>query len=532
MEYIQEAKLNTISNLFFDEISKSVFYMHQDRLYISTQHKSLNLSPYSKDLSKPIHKASIDEPREILICEQKPNRLSVFGIKEISRNKINLKSPALGFHLARNRAVSWDLCVITGIGLEFFKLDEDLKLISKILIPLPISFYHFDVITGLIVLYSIKQALVYQTYLRKITLLSKYSMEGNIRELAGVNNLLSYNLPQLDSSCLMVASMYGKAYLLQLDGFSGVLTIYKKDKIKYELAVEPGAYSMRVIDSLIILQNYGLQESTIIDIFSNPPAFKLNHRGTFELNPVLILLSHQHALDLTEKKFLRFKIEPKDWVTQMPSLEYSVLFMLRRESKCEEALALLRQAITQKVNLTQVIHKIVKRLDKIPMLSQDLLYSKVFLVSYKEDKSSENLELTNALLAYIKELTLMDIPIDTSLEVLLIKALIRSGSYGLVQDLIHFKVITDSKDVAYLLFELSKRNLFPFGYLLGIDMLCRLNLYVMAMDNMILNGDMYETITMINNHPCPGYDVNKLNKDTADLYTNISIQEFLRDNIY
>ena len=90
-------------------------------------------------------------------------------------------------------------------------------------------------------------------------------MEDNIGELPGVNNLLKYSLPQLDCIYMMLSSIYDKVYLLFLDGFHGIFRVYKKNEIKYEINIEPGAYGVRVIDNLIILQNYGSQESTVID---------------------------------------------------------------------------------------------------------------------------------------------------------------------------------------------------------------------------------------------------------------------------
>ena len=128
-----------------------------------------------------------------------------------------------------------------------------------------ISYYHIDLISGIIALYSINNVFLYTLYKKKAEVLSKFPMEDNIGELPGVNNLLKYSLPQLDCIYMMLASIYDKVYLLFLDGFHGIFRVYKKNEIKYEINIEPGAYGVRVIDNLIILQNYGSQESTVID---------------------------------------------------------------------------------------------------------------------------------------------------------------------------------------------------------------------------------------------------------------------------
>ena len=131
MELITEAKWGNTNNLFFDDLSKCLFYIHQDRLHFPGGQNSINLSPYSSSFSKPILKASIDELREVLVCQFKPQKLKILGIKMVKFFKLKLHSPILGFHLARNRAVLWDLCVITTSTMEFYKLEEEFKPNSK-----------------------------------------------------------------------------------------------------------------------------------------------------------------------------------------------------------------------------------------------------------------------------------------------------------------------------------------------------------------------------------------------------------------
>ena len=214
----------------------------------------------------------------------------------------------------------------------------------------------------------------------------------------------------------------------------------------------------------------------------------------------------------------------------MPSLQYSILFLLRRSLQLEYAFNLIKSAIVDNCNIDIVLHSIVNRLHRIPIISQDQLHSKIFFPCFKEASKPEY--LTKSLLLYCKELIFNEIPIELSLQMLLIKGLILSKNYCILQDLATYHIINDSKDIAMLLVDLSKKKQFPYGYLLGIDMLFRMKLYTIAMDVMISNGDMMETMMMLSNHPCPGYDLNKLHRDTNDLYTNIMIQEFIKENIY
>jgi hypothetical protein len=160
------------------------------------------------------------------------------------------------------------------------------------------------------VFYSNGQAYLYTTYSEKIKLINKLPFENNIRSLPGVINLLLYEQPPLDWKFLVLANIYNKPYLLHLDGFQGLLTVYYKNSIEYKFEIETGAYNLRVSDNLIILQNYGLQESTIIDWLCEPKRFKISHRGTFEINPTFLSVSYEHCLDLDNKTFLKLKIKP------------------------------------------------------------------------------------------------------------------------------------------------------------------------------------------------------------------------------
>ena len=354
-------------------------------------------------------------------------------------------------------------------------------------------------------------------------------MDDNIGELPGNSNLLQYSQPQLDCKYLSLVNIYSKVYLLHLDAFQGLLCIYKKDKVKHRVNVDPGAYAVRVIDNLIILQNFGLQESTVIDWLSTPMMFKLHHRGSFEINPTLIAVSQEFSLDIEEKVLKRLKLEPLAWVSSMPEVQYAILFLLRRNLCSESALNLLKTAITERKNIDVVLHDLVNG-ESVPALSQELLYTKVFLPCFKEGQSLDI--LAKAMLIYVKELVFKEVPLEISLQMVLMKALVKSQGFCILQDLVTYHIISDSKEIAMLLIELAKRERFQYGFMLGIDMLNRMKLQTLVMDVLIANGDMFETMGLLNGHPCPGYDLGKLHKDISDGYTNTIIHEFLRENTY
>ncbi|OMJ67793.1 hypothetical protein SteCoe_34948 [Stentor coeruleus] len=530
MEFTQVSKWNNLSNLFFDEYEKTVFYIHSDRLYISGAHNYINLSPYSKYVSRPIFKAAVDEARETLILELKQKKLHIFALKEICTNKIRVKHEILGFFPAKHRAISWELCIITINSLEFVKIDDDLKTNFKFSASHSISYYNVDVFTGILVLYSVNSAVVYTTYEKKPRVLVKIPLDYHIAQLPGVTNLFQYNLPQLDYKFLLVVNVYSKMYLLNLDGFSGVLQIYSVSGNKEEIYIDSGAYNVRVIDNLIILHNFGLQESTIIDWLSEPKYFKINHRGSFELNPTLVRLSNEHALDVQSRQFLKLKLEPLSWIDSLPNIQYAIDFYLRRQGTLPSSLNLMKEAILSNKSIEFILKKLVRKEEHIPLITQDQIYTSVFLQCFKENCDLSY--LTKAILLYCKELIFNNITLELQLEMLVIRVLIKAQDFVALQDLITYHIIADSKDIALLIVDLSKRSTFQYGYLLGIDMLYRLKLYTIAMDVMISQGDYVETMNLLMDHPCPGYDLSKLHKDSNDAYTNMIIQEFLKDNIY
>ncbi|RZF36330.1 hypothetical protein LSTR_LSTR014828 [Laodelphax striatellus] len=80
--------------------------------------------------------------------------------------------------------------------------------------------------------------------------------------------------------------------------------------------------------------------------------------------------------------------------------------------------------------------------------------------------------LVSILFEYFRSLTDLQIPIDNSLQVLLIESLVQQKAYFQLLQFLQYHVVSDSKNLACLL--LSLENLFPAAHQLGVDMLQRL----------------------------------------------------------
>jgi hypothetical protein len=204
--------------------------------------------------------------------------------------------------------------------------------------------------------------------------------------------------------------------------------------------------------------------------------------------------------------------------------------LLRRKKYVAEGLLQLKTFLIQEKNVEPVVRRLVKQEDNVALISQSQFLTQVLIPCSKELKNLKF--LVKFLLVFMKELIFANVPVESELQIWAVKLLIKTNELLALQDLVSFHIIDDSKDTAQLMIELSKRQHFSYGYLLGIDMLSRLKLSSLVMDAMITHGDFYETIHLLNERPCPGYDLGKLNRETHDLYTNQMIQTFLKQNIY
>jgi hypothetical protein len=106
----------------------------------------------------------------------------------------------------------------------------------------------------------------------------------------------------------------------------------------------------------------------------------------------------------------------------MPNIQYSILFLIRRALGIDSALELLKTAICDNKIVDSVLIKFIKPENRIPLITQDLLNSKVFLVCYKTNLES----LIKAVIFYCKELIFNGIKIEICIQMLLIKALIKT----------------------------------------------------------------------------------------------------------
>ena len=502
MEYLEIRKFPGHSNLFYDYINKSNFYIHHDRLFVSGTHKSLNLSPYSKYISRPIIGASLSSSFDTLALQTKSQVVHLVSTASVCASKIKCKANVLGFFFSTSKTKSWDLLVITNQNIQVYVLEKELKSVLKHQNNINIDSYICDPGLGYLATISSNNLILFsiKNKDKKPQQISKFQVGQPIAQSLGSSNLFTFPQAELDSKIISIGLFYDKVYLVSLDGFNGTLTLLKKDSVKYSFDIDPGAYNVRVIDNLIVLHNFGLQESTIIDRLHNPISFKVNHRGTFELNPSFVQIDQKLSFDLASATILELRLNPQILKDQIQNPSESIIFLLRREKSLTEGLALLKSYITQEKNIEAVLKRIVKGEDNIKSVAQSQILNQVILPCSKEAKDLKF--LSKILVIYIRELIFADIKIHQDIQISSVKVLIKANELLLLQDLLSYHIIDDSQEIAQLMIELSRRRKFSYGFMLGIDMLCRLRLNDMVMDQIIANGEFYDVAGIGYERPC------------------------------
>ncbi|XP_075224083.1 regulator of MON1-CCZ1 complex protein bulli [Lycorma delicatula] len=98
------------------------------------------------------------------------------------------------------------------------------------------------------------------------------------------------------------------------------------------------------------------------------------------------------------------------------------------------------------------------------------IFSKMVVLT--ENQNNTQREMVWVLMEYFRSLSDFQIPIDNSLQVLIINSLVQHKAYYQLHQLLQYHVVSDSKHLACLL--LSLENLYPAAHQLAIDMLQRL----------------------------------------------------------
>ena len=410
-------------------------------------------------------------------------------------------------------------------------------------------------------------------------------------------NLLQFDLIPLDNIQLKISKIYGITYLLDLGGLIGVLFLYKIDqeeqtRLVMTIRFKPGGYSLRIQDNLIILHNYGPQETLIFDIKNNSKADQcfiiVKHQGAIdsrfncyqvqylsEIDPNFPAVDKYYYLNNIDRKLLILKVDPLFLIEQYPDSLESILFLLRRKNKyLKDALFLLKKCLERKicihklVNFFQAINKIYKETamlrnnnrnfdpreilkikennckkkkienssenqlkskSGITILLQSDMYISVFKPFYKNIKDYPY--LSNVLISYIQSLVAQELHVHISHQHLLVKILLKLENYQLIRYLLQYQIITNHLDIAMLLTRLNENHqkMYPELFNSGIDMLYQLKQFSSLVKTFTEKGDFFDALTVVTSYE-DKYDLDHLINASIDTLYEEIVKETLQNH--
>ena len=352
---------------------------------------------------------------------------------------LSLESYQHTVHQGKNRRIlgyfwiknvnSNDLVVIDTSGVEFFKLQKaNLKLISVKHYQMTIGHYWYsgrDSIL-LVALSPPKLGQFCSFFLNhhgksvpsvKFSLdlapcvTDKWTVSGK-----GVSSLSVFeeNLNENSPHEVALVNLYGLSYLVHMQSLSGNLKIYrfKHDEISLmkEFSLTAGQYGVRCIDNLVLMQNYALQETYVLDvkgtgqgkkpfcifwnnmkntlptlslklrIFIEKPKVLVNANFLYDgkvikdlasftcskdvqdsvieckmsLNPSLVYVDHDICVDIKEGRCYKLKFSPLSTAEQLSNKSDSLLFLFRRKGLQVQAFEYFRLCLQNGMSLAQV----------------------------------------------------------------------------------------------------------------------------------------------------------------------------------
>lgn len=495
-----------------------------------------------------------------------------------------------------------DLVVIDTLGIEFYKLFPKL---SKILTvkgyQLPIGHYWYEGTEGVIVVASSPPKLgQFSTFFVNQNKGAKFfngqrficdltpsvtdkwtESPPNIASLVGISEVAAGSSPHSVS----LAYFYGCTYFIHVQCQTGKLILFKLTHEKITKSEENmqfpvGQYGIRILDNLLILQNYSLQESYIVDIRSgkyqnkafftfwnsmkeslpevsvkiSPDKFdknglvetrffydkriignialckdirSLNGAGAECAHPLdssLLYIDKDICIDTTQGRCYKLTLQVPSILTH-PDKTETILFLLRRKdckliafnylkisirnsislSNLSNFFAIIggfyKVAALEKKNRTQTIGKFPSFTRKPSSSSESdfkveegmivLLQSDVFSLIFQalyEDGTVNLLYLSQCIQEYIRSLVMQDIQVQQNLYMLLIKVLIKGKYIERLKQLLQYRVVPDSLELAGLLVS------DPKSFQLAVDMMFRLKTFDKLVDVLIEKDFVFEAM--------------------------------------
>jgi hypothetical protein len=247
---------------------------------------------------------------------------------------------------------------------------------------------------------------------------------------------------------------------------------------------------------------------------------------SMDTNPRLVSLEPEFVLDIEAGCCYRITVDFGEVIREHPDRLESILFLFRRSGYCALGFNCLRQALRSRIpliylsNFFVIVNSVyraasqersilktrrrtysgsvddlqIKTDSGLTVLTQADIVNSIFLPLFEEQRV-EPLYFTSVVLEYVRSLVALETPVQSNLQMLLARLLVRAHSFALLQELVLYNAFSDSRDLAHLLLSLASQqssSVLPAGFQLGIDMLSRLRLYDEVADVLLTRGYAYE----------------------------------------
>lgn len=365
-----------------------------------------------------------------------------------------------------------------------------------------------------------------------------------------------YDIHSVDNVLLLMNLTLHESYLYDVKStkystrpFCTVWNAIIPRQPEISVSIEPQEASLDFNCLILIDGRHVSADAVSIDSARSP--FEHIIETAVDTNQRLVSLGPELLLDIEGGRCYRLSVDFNEVVKDHSDRLESILFLFRRSGYRVLGFEYIKQAIRHKVplvylstffetinsvykldsqeppavltrrhtfsgNITDLHREDVKTNSGIIVLLQSDMCGSIFLPLF-EQGTVEPLYFTSVVLEYFRSLVIQDIPIHLSLQMLIARLLVRSGSVVLLQELILYSTFNDSRDLAHLLLSVSKtrdREMLPCLNL-AIDMLARLKLNDEVAEVLLNRGLVYEVIRMTPSE----IDLNQLNckaEETAD----------------
>ncbi|CAJ0939299.1 unnamed protein product, partial [Mesorhabditis belari] len=346
-----------------------------------------------------------------------------------------------------------------------------------------------------------------------------------------------------------VSSIYGSIYVLALrystrDSSTSDLLMYKLSadvnqpaKLTYTLVLGlTGMFGIHVIDNLVIVHHQLSRSSLIFDIgldlnnSAHQPFLTTSLVASSRLcsiagqspslyTPSWVMFTPNVVIDPFMGIFASLKVNPEKAIIEDTVLR--LRFLMNRTNQKITVLNELSTAIRDRLKLRliqQVLEIMVEKnaVSKIPILRpsdptrSQLLCEDLQLLSIEQDdmvhlfvniKEHPNISyshLASVMLAYISILKVREITVQPYLYEVLVNTLVLAGDFLKLHQLINYKVVSDSKPMAYLLVSLEAKYSPLFQS--GVDMLVREGATDEIVEVLLAKGNVTDALRYLENH--------------------------------